>query len=282
MKENGLVSVIIPTYNRDLYYISRAIESVKQQTYRNYEIIVVDDNIHNSNYNLKILNYCKNKKIIYLSTKGKQGANVARNIGAHHAKGNYLAFLDDDDIWLKNKLEIQMAYFTPKISMVYSNGYIIKSNFKYLYTQTKNFETKGNLYKLFLYNYIGPTVTALIKRDCFFNVGMFDETMPSKQDYDLWIRIKKKYEVIGINKPLFIYARHNSHQMTKDYKLIIKGYSRIYEKNINYIKNDFIIRFFFYLKLAKIYKNNKRFIKYFKCLFISCSNLKYKRLKVLF
>ena len=64
MKENGLVSVIIPTYNRDLYYISRAIESVKQQTYRNYEIIVVDDNIHNSNYNLKILNYWKNKKII--------------------------------------------------------------------------------------------------------------------------------------------------------------------------------------------------------------------------
>lgn len=99
MIENGLVSIIIPTYNRDLCYISRAIKSVKQQTYKNYEIIVVNDNIYNSSYRLKIQKYCTTNNLIYLTTKGKQGANIARNIGAYKAKGSYLAFLDDDDIW---------------------------------------------------------------------------------------------------------------------------------------------------------------------------------------
>ena len=282
MKENGLVSIIIPTYNRDLYYISRAIKSIMQQTYKNYEIIVVDDNICNSNYSLKIKKYCTTNNLIYLTTKGKQGANAARNIGACYAKGIYLAFLDDDDIWLKNKLEIQLMHFTDNIGMVYSNGYLITSNLKRLYTKAENFVAEGNLYRLFLYNYIGPTVTALIKRDCFFEVGMFDETMPSKQDYDLWIRLVKKYKVIGIKQPLFIYTRHDSYQITKNYNSILEGYKKIYEKNKSYFKDDFIVKFFFYFKLAKIYKNQKKFIKYFKCLLIAFSNMKYENLKIIF
>lgn len=282
MNENGLVSIIIPTYNRDLCYISRAIQSIMQQTYKNYEIIVVDDNICNSNYSLKIKKYCTTNNIIYLTTKGKQGANTARNIGACYAKGIYLAFLDDDDIWLKNKLEIQLAHFTNNIGMIYSNGYIITSKIKRLYTKPENFVTEGNLYKLFLYNYIGPTVSALIKRDCFFNVGMFDETMPSKQDYELWIRIVKKYKVIGIKQPLFLYTRHDSCQMTKNYNLILEGYNKIYEKNKSYLKNDFIFNFFFYLKLAKIYKNQKRMFKYYKCLFWAFTFIKFKNLKIIY
>lgn len=282
MKENGLVSIIIPTYNRDLCYISRAIKSVMQQTYKNYEIIVVDDNIYNSNYSLKIKKYCITNNLIYLTTKGKQGANAARNIGACHAKGTYLAFLDDDDIWLKNKLEIQLIHFTDNIGMVYSNGYLITSNLKCLYTKPEYFVTEGNLYRLFLYNYIGPTVTALIKRDCFLDVGMFDETMPSKQDYDLWIRLVRKYKAIGIKQPLFMYTRHDSNQITKNYNLILEGYKKIYEKNKSYFENDFIIKFFFYLKLAKIYKNRKKFIEYFKCILVAFSNMKYENLKVIF
>lgn len=253
-----------------------------QQTYKNYEIIVVDDNMCNSNYSAKIKKYCTTNNFIYLTTKGAQGANTARNIGACYAKGTYLAFLDDDDIWLKNKLEIQLAYFKNNVGMVYSNGYIITSDLKRLYTKPENFVTKGNLYKLFLYNYIGPTVTALIKRDCFFDVGMFDESIPSKQDYDLWIRIVEKYKAIGIKKPLFIYTRHDSYQITKNYNLILEGYKKIYEKNKSYLKNDFIINFFFYLKIAKIYKIQKNFIKYFKCLFAAFSNIKYENLKIIF
>lgn len=282
MKEKELVSIIIPTYNRDLQYISRAIKSIMQQTYKNYEIIVVDDNMPNSNYCLEIKKYCATNNLIYLTTTGRRGANVARNIGAYYARGVYLAFLDDDDIWLKNKLEIQLTHFNDDIGMVYSNGYILTSTSKRLYTKPQNFVTEGNLYKLFLYNYIGPTVTALIKRVCFFDVGMFDEAMPSKQDYDLWIRIVKKYGVLGINQPLFIYMRHESYQITKNYNLIIEGYHKIYKKNEMYLKNDFIIMFFYYLKLAKIYKSQKKYIEYFMCLRAACSNMKYENLKIIF
>jgi hypothetical protein len=111
---------------------------------------------------------------------------------------------------------------------------------------------------------------------------MFDETMPAKQDYDLWIRITQKYKTVGINQPLFIYTRHDSNQITKNYNLMLAGYNKIYEKNKNYIQNDFIIKFFFYLRLANIYIKQKNFLKYFQNLFMALSNMKFKYLKILF
>lgn len=282
MNTNELISIIIPTYKRNLSFISRAVNSIMRQTYKNYEIIVVDDNKCDSDYSLAIRKYCMANSFTYLRTKGMQGANIARNIGARYAKGIYLAFLDDDDILIKNKLEVQSKYFTNDIGMVYSNGYVLTENSKYLYTKPKYFVGEGNLYKLFIYNYIGPTATALIKRECFFDVGMFDESMPAKQDYDLWIRIVKKYKVIGINQPLFIYTRHDTNQITQNYNLIAEGYYRIYEKNKRYIKEDFIIDFFFYLKLAKIYKKQKKFFKCYKCLIAAFSNIKFENLKIFY
>ena len=146
MKDENFVSIIIPTYNRSLNYIRRAIKSIQQQTYKNYEIIISDDNLPNSNYSLQINDYCVRNNLKYLNTSGRKGANVARNRGADIAVGNYLAFLDDDDVWVKNKLELQLNYFTDdNIGMVYSNGYVLTSNSKYLYTKYKKFVKEGNL-----------------------------------------------------------------------------------------------------------------------------------------
>ncbi len=266
MMQEKLVSVIIPTFNRDIYFIRRAIESVMWQTYKNYEIIVVDDNINKAKYSLKIKRYCRLHNIKYIKTNGKEGANKARNLGALCAKGYYLTFLDDDDILLPNKLKIQIKSFSNDIGMVFSNGYVVSSKSKRLYTCPEEFILKGNIYRLLLYNYIGPTVSALISATCFFDVGMFDENMPSKQDYDLWIRITRNYKVKGINKPLFLYTQHNSHQMTKDYNLILQGYKKLYEKYIEDFSTDFIINFFFCIRIAKIYRYNKKIIEYIKCI----------------
>lgn len=282
MKQEKLVSIIIPTCNRGLSYLSRAIKSIMWQTYKNYEIIVVDDNSYNSDYSYRIKNYCIKNNITYTKTNGKEGANKARNIGACCAKGSYLAFLDDDDILLPEKLEIQLRYFTKDIGMVYSNGYVVSSNYKQLYTNPKNFISNGNIYKLLIYNYIGPTITGLISTECFFSVGMFDEKMPSKQDYDLWIRITKKFKIIGINQPLFMYMQHDTYQMTKDYNLIMKGYKKIYEKNNDYYKNDCILIFFLYLKFAKIFKCERKYFKYFKCILLAITTLKNGRFNIIF
>lgn len=282
MEQEKMVSVIIPTYNRKLSYLSKAISSVIQQTYSNYEIIVVDDNICTSKYSSNIEKYCKLHKITYLRTKGSEGANCARNIGACHAEGFYLAFLDDDDMWLPNKLEIQLKYFENDIGMVYSNGYVISSNSKRLYTKSANFISKGNLYQLLLYNYIGPTVTAVIKRECFFDIGMFDEVMPAKQDYDLWIRITEKYKIIGINQPLYLYLQHDSNQMSKDYSLILKGYQKLYKKYRRYYKSDFILTFYLYLKIAILFKYQRRYIKFIKYLSLALLSIKSKSLNILY
>ena len=280
MEQKIMVSVIIPTHNRKLFYLSKAISSVMQQTYRNYEIIVVDDNICTSKYSSNIKKYCKLHKITYLRTKGNEGANCARNIGAYHARGFYLAFLDDDDMWLPNKLEIQLKYFKNDIGMVYSNGYVISSNSKRLYTKSENFISKGSLYQLLLYNYIGPTVTAVIKRDCFFDIGMFDEDMPAKQDYDLWIRIAEKFKIIGINQPLYLYLQHDSYQMSKDYSLILKGYKKLYKKNRKYYRSDSILTFYLYIKIAKLFKYQRRYLKYLKYVFLALLSIKSKSLNI--
>lgn len=176
-----------------------------------------------------------------------------------------------------------MAYFKKsKIGMVYSNGYIISNSSRELYTCPQNFVTNGNIYKLLLYNYIGPTVTALIRKDCFFHVGMFDETLPAKQDYDLWIRIVKNYQVIGINRPLFIYTRHQSNQITKNYNSLLDGYIQIYKKYYGQLQNDFIYNFFFYLKVSFIYKKQRKYFKSFCLLIKAISNIKYAKLKIVF
>ena len=282
MEQEKMVSVIIPTYNRKIFYLSKAITSVFQQTYSNYEIIVVDDNICTSKFSSDIKKYCKLHKITYLKTKGREGANCARNIGAYHAKGFYLAFLDDDDIWLPNKLKIQLKYFENDIGMVYSNGYVISPNSKRLYIKSEDFISKSNLYQLLLYNYIGPTVTAVINRDCFFDIGMFDEDMPVKQDYDLWIRIAEKFKIIGINQPLYLYLQHDSYQMTKDYSLILKGYQKLYKKYRKYYQSDSILTFFLYLKIAILFKYQKRYLKYIKYLLLSLFRLKIKNLNILY
>lgn len=282
MKYNKTVSIIIPTFNRNLNYLSRAINSIKQQTYKHYEIIVVDDNICKSNYSLNIEKYCIYHDLIYIRTKGKEGANKARNIGAHYSKGDYLAFLDDDDIWLPDKLEKQLANFSDNIGMVYSNGYVATSISQQLYTKPSNFVSKGNLYRLLLYNYIGPTVAALIKKECFFAVGMFDETMPAKQDYDLWIRIVKKFEIKGINYPLYLYMQHNSFQITKDFKSLLKGYQMIYEKNKEYFKNDYILNSFINLRIAKLFKYDRKYFKYYKYVLRAFVNLYHAPLNTVF
>lgn len=282
IEHEEMVSVIIPTFNRDICYISRAIKSIIKQTYKNFEIIVVDDNSIKTTYSQNIKKFCISHNIKYIKTNGQEGANKARNIGALYAKGSYLAFLDDDDMWLSNKLKVQLNHFSIDTGLVYTNGYVVSSKSKWLYTPLESFTTDGNIYKLLLYNYIGPTVSGLIRKECFFDVGMFDENMPSKQDYDLWIRIAAKYKIVGINQPLFLYTQHNSYQMTKDYNLILKGYFNLYKKYHNFFENDFILNFFFYLKIAKIHKSKNNYFKYYHYIYCALKSIMNESLNTIF
>ena len=184
------LSIIIPTFNR-ASFLERAINSILNQSYQKFEIIVVDDgSTDNTKSILK-----KYPEIRYFYQKNS-GVSKARNVGIQNSKYDYIAFLDSDDEWRGDKLEIQTKFLknNPNIFIVYSdetwirNGKEIKKKFY----QSKPFGF------CFLENLdfckIG-TSTVLIKKSLLKEVGYFDENLMICEDYDLWLRISKNYEI---------------------------------------------------------------------------------------
>jgi glycosyltransferase involved in cell wall biosynthesis len=227
------VSIIIPTYNRaDL--LPRAIDSVLCQSYQDIEIIVVDDASSDSTCNV-IQKYI-DKKLIYIRRSVKGGGGVSRNTGIQRAKGNYIAFLDDDDEWMPDKLleQIQHLKGNPRCGMVYTGYFIVDSrtssmapNKKYEYVSYE---------ALLKENCVGPTSTYLIRKSCFDNVGLFDESLPSCQDWDLLIRLAKRYPISVIDKPLVKYYTHND-RITTNYANTAMGKELLLSKILPELKS---------------------------------------------
>ena len=204
------VSVIIPTYNR-AKIVHKAIDSVLQQTYKDYEILVVDDG---STDNTKAALNQYGNNIVY-RYKDNGGISSARNFGIENATGKYVALLDSDDYWLEKKLEKQMACFreNPSYGVVATRcaSFEIDGNFDTIEPQGKIREKNrpgksGWVYKdLFHRNFI-RTSSVVIKLDCFAKVGMFDESLYQCNDVDMWMRLARQYPVGFINESLTVYT----------------------------------------------------------------------------
>ena len=157
---NSLVSVIIPTFKRS-NFILRAIESVLNQTYENIEIIIVDDNEGDNEFSKltkKILKrFIDNGEIVYVKHRTNKGISAARNTGIKKAKGDYIAFLDDDDEFLPKKIELQLDIFNKSknnVGLVYGAYLEINENLnKELVIMPK---LKDNVYSILGLNHIGP------------------------------------------------------------------------------------------------------------------------------
>lgn len=197
------VSVVIPTYKRpDI--LPRAIESVLSQTYTNFEVNVVSDGFHKET-DETMEQYLNNNQINYYSYSKNQGGNFARNFGVKKSKGKYIAFLDDDDLWHKDKLAKQMEVIDKeKVGLVYTGK---KQIFKELNIEYTSHATQaGDLSeKILEKNYIGSTSCVLVEKNLIEKAGFFDERLLSLQDYDLWIRICQLTKVGAVNEPLLIY-----------------------------------------------------------------------------
>jgi len=195
------ISIIIPTFNRR-DYITIALDSVLKQTYKDYEIIIIDDG--STDDTKKVLEPYQDK--IRYFYQENQGIPATRNRGIREAQGNYIAFLDSDDYWRPQKLEQQIACFreNPHYGMVAIRCSSISPDGR---LREKNRPGKSGwvLTDLFKANFI-RTSSAMIKKECFDTVGMFDELLPECEEYDLWLRIAKKYPVGFINDPLAVYT----------------------------------------------------------------------------
>ena len=228
------VSVIIPTYNREKY-ICETIDSVLSQTYKDYEIVVVDDGSTDETGKL-LLQYGGKIKYIY---KENGGTACARNLGILNSEGEFIAFLDDDDLWLPEKLKIQMEVFyaNPDLGFVCSQAYVIDVSgviIKKWGQGMFNYETFESLYEA---DFV-LTLTVLAKRRCINEVGLFDEQLLTSEDYDLWLRLAKKYRFKHINLPLAKYRLHRGNK-SKDYDLRLRAHQIIdnkYNKDIGFLR----------------------------------------------
>ena len=249
-----LVSVIITTYKRESLYVEEAIKSVVNQTYRPIEVIVVDDNGDNERFSHDVYELCRQYQITYIKNDKNSGAQFSRNIGILNAKGKYLAFLDDDDIWREDKLQKQMDLFThDTIGMVYCDGISFEDGNpenQWAFREASIYIQPIN-HKLELFNdYIGSTSQALIKKECFAKVGIFDNDMPARQDYEMWLRISREYEIVGSPEKLLYYRSHKGERISTNWNKCFRSYELVLAKHMDeynrvpYAKAKIILRLF--------------------------------------
>ena len=195
---NELVSVIIPTYNRESTII-RAVESVLSQTYKNIEVIIVDDCSTDGTLKLLKDNYSTNQKVRIYKLDKNSGACAARNKGIDVSQGKYIAFLDSDDVYYPKKIEWQMNVLEDdKYDLCATNYDRIDHNGTNGKITVKNLNGDNLLRELLFCNFI-TTGTLLGKKECFQDVK-FDVSLARYQDWDLVLRLCKKYNFYFLNK----------------------------------------------------------------------------------
>ncbi|MEY4463406.1 MAG: hypothetical protein RLZZ81_377 [Pseudomonadota bacterium] len=193
------VSVIIATYNRDKF-IGEAVQSILDQTYKDFEVIIVDDGSSDSTG--EIIKNLKDPRIHYYYQENK-GRSNARNKALTLAKGKYITFLDSDDLYLPNKLEIQVNYMEKNsdVYMIYTSAYCIDeigNSLKHKYEA----KTSGKIYKDIAF-FVPVTITlptVMVRREVFEKAGNFDEVMYRFEDTDMWRRISKYYQIGAISE----------------------------------------------------------------------------------
>ncbi len=280
------VSVIIPTYNRG-YIIRRALQSVYNQTWKDFEIIVVDDGSTDNTRVILEEECLKHPNVKYIRHEVNKGVSAARNTGILHSKGEYIAFLDSDDRWFPTKLREQLRVFQfdrEEIGLVYTgykwyepNGNVIDVIPKY----------GGYVFNKLLSNNFIACSSVIVPRKVLDVVGLFDKHLITNQDYDMWLRIAREYLVKFVPKPLVEIHAYGSDRISANYNNKASSCYNLYLKYKHKIKmlklehkyffsigrnliqggNIKIGRYF----LLKAFLSGKD-VKYAKCLLISFLN----------
>ncbi|MBR3741624.1 MAG: glycosyltransferase [Clostridia bacterium] len=255
-----MITVVITTYKREPDIVERAVRSVIAQTYRDWELIVIDDSPDDYAYRPAIKNmvkrYADDYRSVYHENPKSSGACYSRNVGLEMARGEYIAYLDDDDEWIPCKLEKQIEKLKDsdeRAALVYCPFYSIFEDTGKK-TASKIPERSGMLYEYLMKagNFFGGMSMPLMRTECVKAVGGFDILMQSAQDMDLWLRIAKKYPVVYVNEPLVNYY-HSEEQITKDPYKRIAGITRLIEKNRDYLEAHREIKWKREMDLIKYY-----------------------------
>jgi len=224
--ENDLVSVVIPTRNR-CERLARAIESAKAQTWTNIEIVVVDDASTDDTPAYLEQLALADHRVKGVRNERPLGGGGARNRGVAAANGTYIAFLDDDDIWLPEKLEAQLALLqdSPRAAAV-SCGFV--AEFPIFGKRSVRVLPPRNEQQLLRSNHLGGASMCLTTKVALEAIGGFDPALRSGQDWDLWIKLFDRGEIVVSEQALVRYVPHNDVRITSNPKSAYTGRRKIY------------------------------------------------------
>ncbi len=219
----GLVSVIMPSYNT-AKYIAESIESVLKQTYKYWELIIVDD-CSDDNTDEVVKAYCTDKRIRYIKNDVNSGAAVTRNVALREAKGRWIAFLDSDDLWESSKLEKQIAFML-------ENGYAFS------YTKYEEIDEDSNsmgryvsgpkkINKRGMYRYCWPgCLTVMYDAEKIGLIQIAD--IKKNNDYAMWLMICKKADCYFLNEKLGNYRKRTGSISNHNYKTLIGWHYKLF------------------------------------------------------
>ena len=256
-----LVSVIMNCFNGEKY-LRDAIDSVISQTYKNWELIFWDN--QSKDKSSEIFKSYKDKRLKYFLANQHTSLYKARNLAIEKSKGDYIAFLDTDDLWEKDKLELQMHFFNnPEVGVVFSNAWIIKKNIKKKKLHEKKKLPQGHIYDNLIKNYNVGIVTTVIRKEYYVKLKRkFDERFSIIGDFDLFLRLSKICKFQSIQKPLASYRLHgknlsilNKEKEIEESELWLKeNKSNLEEVQIKNIKRKVYYRKFINCKIDGKYK----------------------------
>lgn len=209
------VSVIIPTYNRSRMVV-RAISSVLLQTYKDYEIVVVDDGSDDGTREA-VAQF--GDRILYRALPENLGVSAARNAGIRLSRSPFLAFLDSDDYWFSRKLSVQMAFFAshPQAAICQTEERWVR-NGRRVNPRKKHLKPSGDIFEPSLRLCLVSPSSVALKRSLLDEVGWFDEALPACEDFDLWLRISCRHPVHLIREELLVKEGGHEDQLSSRYR----------------------------------------------------------------
>ncbi len=223
-----MVSIVITTYNRRSF-LKEAVLSVINQDYQDKEILVIDDGSTDRSFE-----EVRGLPLRYV-WKENRGISSARNMGINISRGEFIAFLDVDDLWKKGKLTRQLeAMIENQIDISYTDEIWIR-NGEHLNQKDRHKKYSGDIFERCLPLCIISPSSVVIKRKILDEIGLFDETLPVCEDYDIWLRITSRYPVLFIDKPLIIKRGGHKDQLSRAYEAIdrfrIQSLAKIIQSN---------------------------------------------------
>ncbi|MBW4664430.1 MAG: glycosyltransferase family 2 protein [Chroococcus sp. CMT-3BRIN-NPC107] len=229
------VSIIIPAYNA-MTYLPETIQSVLQQTFTDFEVLIVDDG---SSDNITEWANALTDKRIKLISQSNLGVSNARNTAINLARAEYIAFLDADDLWQPTKLEKQVHFLdnNPNVGLVATWATLTNERGEPLSEVEIDFKQGNIRQQIIEINLIPCGSIPMVRRTCFKNTGLFDPTLCFGEDWEMWTKLAANYD-FGLIKESLVYYRQHSRNSSNNYQKLLPDFDRLIKKMFDSVPKE--------------------------------------------